>query len=200
MPWFFEDWMFRLTLAVLSAAIYINHHIIHRSPHKASGPLVGVEFWMVTFLLLWTLAIVLYVLGLAHFAHAALPQWLRWTGVGVMVACIPLSSWIYHTLGVHFSKKLELRTDHQLIDTGPYRFVRHPMYATLFLCAAGVGLISANLLIAATTVPVAVVMLMRMRKEEQMLVSRFGEKYITYREYTGALFPKLLQWRYGAGA
>ncbi|HEY6020268.1 MAG TPA: isoprenylcysteine carboxylmethyltransferase family protein [Candidatus Paceibacterota bacterium] len=200
MSWFFDDWLFRLVLATLSAAIYVNHHYIHRSPHKAKGPLVGIEFWMVTFLLAWTLTIVLYALGLTTFAHAAAPQWLRWAGVGVMVACMPLSSWIYHTLGVHFSKKLELRDDHRLIDTGPYRFIRHPMYATLFLCATGVCLISANLFIAAATVPVAVVMLMRMRKEEAMLVSRFGEKYITYRQYTGALFPKLLQWRYGASA
>ncbi len=197
MSWFFDDGLFRLVLAVLSAGIYINHHYIHRSPHKAKGPLVGVEFWMVMFLLIWTLMIILYVIGLIGFARAALPQWLRWTGVGVMVACIPLSSWIYHTLGVHFSKKLELRADHRLINTGPYRFVRHPMYATLFLCATGVCLISANLLIAAATVPVAIVMLVRMRKEEKMLVSRFGAAYITYRQYTGALFPKLLQWRNG---
>jgi protein-S-isoprenylcysteine O-methyltransferase Ste14 len=65
------------------------------------------------------------------------------------------------------------------------------MYATLFLCAMSTCLISANYAVMATTVAVASIMLMRIKKEEAMLAARFGSEYDWWRQRTGALVPRL---------
>jgi protein-S-isoprenylcysteine O-methyltransferase Ste14 len=188
--------MFRLILVVLAAALYIDHHVIHRSPSVKRPALKlslsNIELWLVLTASCWTLALVFYAAGFDWFNYTGpLPAWIRWTGVVAMVACAPLSRWTYHTLGVHFSKKLELREGHRLIRSGPYRFVRHPMYATLFLCAIATCLVSANYIVVGTVVAVAVVFLIRMKKEETMLIGRFGDEYRDYRRRTGALIPGL---------
>jgi protein-S-isoprenylcysteine O-methyltransferase Ste14 len=199
-----HDTMFRLILGVLSVLLYINHHIIHRRPSvrrkaRPKGSFGGLEFWLVVTASLWTVSLGFYAFGFKWFDYSApLPQWLRWVGVAGMILCAPLSQWTYATLGAHFSKKLELRDDHQLIRSGPYRYVRHPMYSTLFLCATSTCLVSANLFVMATTCSVAVVFLLRMKKEEDMLVQRFGDTYREYRRQAGALLPRfatMMPWR-----
>lgn len=192
-----QEIAFRLVLAVLAAGLYVNHHIIHRRPSVKRSAFTsgkkGIELWLVLTASLWTLALGLYAAGFPWFDYPVpLPPWLRWIGVAAMVACAPLSQWTYHALGAHFSKKLELRDDHLLIRSGPYRFVRHPMYATLFLCATATCLISANGIVIASAVAVAIVFLLRMRKEEAMLAERFGDEYREYRRQTWALVPKFV--------
>lgn len=65
------------------------------------------------------------------------------------------------------------------------------MYATLFLCALAASLTSANLLIMAASVIIAVTMALRIKREEAMLQDRFGERYREYMKKTGAIVPKL---------
>ena len=193
--------IFRVLLAVLAVALYCNHHVLHGKRHTTKVPLAGIELWLFTTAWLWTASLVLYVLGPPGLEpKAPLPEWLRWVGVGAMATCLPLSNWIYRSLGVHFSRKLELQKGHVLVQEGPYRYVRHPMYSTRFLCAAASCLISANYAVLVTTLAAAGVMLLRIRREEAMLQARFGEDYQRYRQQTGALLPKLLQWRYARSA
>lgn len=194
-----DDILFRAILAALSVVLYVNHHVLHRRPaDKKSAarmlPRSSIEWGLVVAPSLWTAALLLYVAGVRWFDYAfSLPQWARWVGVLLMVLCLPLSQWIYRTLGVHFSKKLELRPDHRLVDFGPYRYVRHPMYSTLFLCATATCLISASALVMVTTGAVVIVILLRIKSEESMLLERFGETYRRYQLRTGVLVPKLLQ-------
>ena len=190
-----QEQLLRLVLAVLSVVLYINHHVLHRSPQKGAtkAPTGLIEASIGVTASLWTLSLALFVLNFDWFNYAVpLPLWLRWAGVVLMTACFPLSAWIYRALGEHFSKKLELQTNHRLIDNGPYRFVRHPMYATLLLCASATCLISANLIVMAMVGAVAVVFVLRIQQEEAMLVGRFGQEYSNYRRHTAALVPGLL--------
>lgn len=190
-----DEVVFRIMLATLAAFLYLNHHILHRKPQskKKAVPLRGVELWLIITPSLWTLCLVFYVVGFDWFSWSLpLPHWLRWSGVAAMVTCAPLSQWIYHALGENFSKTLELQPNHRLIQNGPYRYVRHPMYSTLFLCATATCLISANLYVLAASATVVIVIMLRIKKEEEMLLSRFGENYKKYRQQTGALLPKLL--------
>jgi protein-S-isoprenylcysteine O-methyltransferase Ste14 len=75
-----------------------------------------------------------------------------------------------------------------LVDRGPYRVVRHPLYAGLILAALGVTLIRMTPLVAALTVGLAVVLDLKRRREEAWLVDRFPG-YAAYRSRTKALIP-----------
>lgn len=190
----FDDMIFRLVFAVLAILLYMNHHVLHRRPPSKTKAVQAsrLETWLIWFLFIWTGTLVLYVTGIGlSYYQLPLPLGARWIGAGLMLLCVPMSQWIYYTLGVHFSKKLELRSDHQLVKEGPYRYVRHPMYTTLFVCALATCLVTASALTLASAVVVAALMLARIKKEEAMLISRFGDSYLAYMRGTGALLPRL---------
>ena len=150
------------------------------------------EPYVLLAVLLWTTSLVAYIAGLEWLGpHLYVLEWLRWGGVAAMFGCIPLSVWTYRTLGAHFSTRLGLLDEHTLVDTGPYALVRHPMYATLFLCAAGASVTSAQPSVLAASIFLVVIMTLRIKKEEAMLAERFGESYLAYMKKTGALVPKL---------
>ena len=75
-----------------------------------------------------------------------------------------------------------------LVETGPYRFVRHPVYAGLILATFGVALIRVSWLVAALALALALVLDMKRRREEAWLLERF-EGYAGYRARTKALVP-----------
>ena len=136
---------------------------------------------------LWVASLCVYPLGFEWFDQKiALPEWTKWMGLAGMAMSIPLSVWVYASLGEYFSARLELRSDHMIVTSGPYRFVRHPMYAVLFLCAIGATLASANMIIAIASATLITAMSLRIKKEESMLVQHFGASYERYMQYTGS--------------
>jgi protein-S-isoprenylcysteine O-methyltransferase Ste14 len=121
-----------------------------------------------------------------------LPSGFRWIGVGFGVASLPLLIWVHHTLGRHWSTTLQLRKRHALITSGPYRWVRPPMYMVLILFFTGLSLVSAVwpfiLLVA-----LSIIMFYRVTaKEEAMMLEQFGDAYRAYMERTGRFLPRLL--------
>jgi protein-S-isoprenylcysteine O-methyltransferase Ste14 len=80
-----------------------------------------------------------------------------------------------------------------MIAGGPYRWIRHPIYAAFLLILGPLLLISANwfvggMWIAMTGLGVA----SRMRTEDAMMLGRFGEQYRAYMRRTGGLFPRII--------
>ena len=75
-----------------------------------------------------------------------------------------------------------------LVETGPYRFVRHPVYAGLILTTFGVALIRVSWLVALLALALAVVLDLKRRREEAWLLERY-EGYARYRARTKALVP-----------
>src|SRR5438309_4365010 len=61
------------------------------------------------------------------------PDPLRWVGVALVMLGIVFAIWAIATLGRHYDVELEIHRDHELVRTGPYRFVRHPIYTGLAL-------------------------------------------------------------------
>jgi protein-S-isoprenylcysteine O-methyltransferase Ste14 len=75
---------------------------------------------------------------------------------------------------------------------GPYRWIRHPIYTAYLVNYVSGGLVAGNLVL--TFVPViffGMLVLMRMEKEEALLIDEFGEDYLEYMERTGRLLPKV---------
>ncbi len=125
-----------------------------------------------------------------HFA-LALPDGLRWLGVGGAVASLLLLVWVHRSLGKNWSRLLQVWEEQTLVTHGPYQWVRHPMYAVLsafYLCAA---LVAANSLIAFVSVGIMLQFWTRIEPEEHMMIEHFGDAYRNYMQQTGRLLPRL---------
>ncbi|MDZ7650346.1 MAG: protein-S-isoprenylcysteine O-methyltransferase [Cytophagales bacterium] len=120
------------------------------------------------------------------------PVWLRIVGIVVSVVSLFYFRWIHKTLGANWSPTLEIRKGHELIKTGPYKTVRHPMYTQIWLWTIAQVLIVSNLFAGFSGIIVcAILYFIRVPKEEQMMIEVFGDEYLKYIEETGRVFPKL---------
>jgi len=120
------------------------------------------------------------------------PAGIRWLGAGLIFAGDLLFIWSHKALGSNWSPILEIRKGHTLVTDGPYRFIRHPMYAAIFLIGIGVSLLSANWIVALSyMMPTASLYLVRVSDEEEMMIGQFGDEYRQFMTRTGCLIPKL---------
>lgn len=133
--------------------------------------------------------LVLY--GVSSWLTAPLPPWLRWVGVGLGVMSLPLQIWVHGTLQVHWVAARQRGESHALITSGPYRWVRHPMYGALLLLFVGLALTSAFwpfLLLVGLAIPF---FHRTAGQEEGIMIARFGGVYRDYVRRTGRFLPRL---------
>ncbi len=130
-----------------------------------------------------------------HFVDWAaipLPDWIRWAGLALGYANLPLLWWIESTLGKNFNTTLHLREGHTLVTAGPYRWVRHPMYTLFVVMLVGSLLLTANWFIGlGGLLALGIVMIVRTPKEEAQLLEKFGDEYREYAERTGRFLPRI---------
>lgn len=142
-------------------------------------------------LLLMPAVYILYPTWVSYFNIPMSPP-LRLTATTITLISLPFLYWIHSHLGKFWSSDLELHEDHHLVKTGLYQWIRHPMYTALLLFYAGTSLTSANWIVLVPNFASILIMLTRIRKEEEMLIKKFGQEYLDYREQTGTLLPKLI--------
>ena len=111
-------------------------------------------------------------------------------GVLLFLAGLGLRWYSIAYLGKYFTVNVSISPDHRVIDTGPYRFIRHPSYTGALLEFLGFALCLQNLA-ALTTLMIAVVLAFsyRIRVEEAVLVDALGENYRRYIRHTKRLIP-----------
>jgi len=124
-------------------------------------------------------------------AKTGLPEWARWLGVGLGVLCTFGIYWLFSSIGSGITPVSATRKEHKLSTTGPYRFIRHPLYTfgTTFFLAF--GLISDIWLIMLFGVFTFIVMAIRTPIEEANLIEKFGDEYREYMKRTGRYLPRL---------
>jgi len=167
--------------------------------HKVSDrKTVGREGWgFVVVRVIRSLALivflVLYALDHAWLRALALPigDWLRWTGVVLGVLSLAFYTWSRATLGTAWSSYLQTRRRHLLVTAGPYARIRHPIYLALMGFMTSVALITANGFLIAFLAISIVDLLLRIPREERMMIEALGDEYETYMGHTGGLFPKI---------
>jgi protein-S-isoprenylcysteine O-methyltransferase Ste14 len=122
------------------------------------------------------------------------PDWVRWVGVAIGVLAIPSAWWLFRNLGRNVSETVLTKADHSLVTTGPYQWVRHPLYATGGTLLVAVGLIAANwFILLLATAAVVLVRVLVVPREERELIAKFGDDYRRYKQRTGAMFPQLMR-------
>jgi protein-S-isoprenylcysteine O-methyltransferase Ste14 len=107
------------------------------------------------------------------------PDWVRVLGIPILLAGIAVFVWAGRTLGSSFTAYPRPRPEGVLVEQGPYRFVRHPVYGAGLLVLLGYGLLTS--VVATAAVPaIAVLWWLKSSVEERHLAARFPE-YADYR-------------------
>ena len=110
-----------------------------------------------------------------------LPSWVRWTGALLGTAGNLLLVWAHRALAVQWSTTLQFKEGHALVISGPYEFVRHPMYTSLAFLFVGLSVLSSFW-------PFMILLLVMIlffrivKQEEDMMIDQFGEEYQAYKE------------------
>jgi protein-S-isoprenylcysteine O-methyltransferase Ste14 len=116
--------------------------------------------------------------------------WPPLAGLALFAGGLGLRVWAIRALGRFFRYTVVVDADQRVIDTGPYRLIRHPSYTGLLLAALGVGVALDNWLsIAACLLPPVLGFTLRLRHEEAVLSERLGEPYRAYMRRTRRLIP-----------
>jgi protein-S-isoprenylcysteine O-methyltransferase Ste14 len=118
---------------------------------------------------------------------------LAWLGAAVMAASLWLFWRSHADLGRNWSASLKMRERHQLVTSGVYRHVRHPMYSSFFLLGLAQLLLIPNWFAGAAGLAAGIVLyVFRVAREERMMTEQFGEAYKAYCAKTARIIPWLL--------
>jgi protein-S-isoprenylcysteine O-methyltransferase Ste14 len=121
-------------------------------------------------------------------------SWLRpqvtLAGMVVILLGALLRWWAIFTLGRYFTFEVAVRSTQSVVQSGPYRLVRHPSYTAILIMLLGVGLVLANwasliMLLASGLLG----LLYRVRVEERALVAALGQPYVDYTRHTKLFIP-----------
>jgi len=110
------------------------------------------------------------------------------------VMCLVIGLWLFYRshadLGTNWSVTLEVREQHRLITQGVYRHIRHPMYLAIALYSIGQALVIPNWVAGPSNlIAFAILLALRLRAEERMMVEEFGDEYAAYSARTKCLIP-----------
>ena len=194
-----EDF-FRFAQALLFIAFVIHRGYYNRKYPPAKHDIIeeqgpgGAGLFANLLALLALAGLVLYVVNPEWMAWAALPlpDWLRILGVLIAIAGFALLQWSHRALGQNWSDHPRITQSQTLTVSGPYRWIRHPIYTSFLVILGSPLLITANWLIGLTWITVTVIDIRsRIDFEEAKLRARFGENYEFYEQSTGSLVPRL---------
>ena len=135
-------------------------------------------------------------------ANSALARWastrfvpptLEWPYIGaaVTVAGIVLAIWSRFYLGTNWSASVTVKQDHQLIRSGPYSVVRHPIYSGFLVAILGTAIYVGEVRGLCALVLVLIGWKIKSLREESYMENEFGEQYVAYRRQVKGLIPFL---------
>jgi protein-S-isoprenylcysteine O-methyltransferase Ste14 len=160
----------------------------------ASGPETHAErsdrsFWAVTLgmLAVFYLSPVEYI-----YLTPGIPRsdWLAFSGAALVTLGTALFVWARRTLGANYSGHVATKAGQTLVQSGPYRFIRHPAYAGYLLMALGISLGYASLAgLGALLVLLLPSLIYRISLEDKLLGKHFGADYHQYARVTKRLIP-----------
>ena len=113
-------------------------------------------------------------------------------GLGIQIGFNVFYFYARFYLGKLWSGAITIMSGHELIQTGPYRFLRHPMYTGMLGMAAGTAIVSGRYHALLGVALFVVAYARKIRMEDRVLAAEFGEPFSIYRKRTAALIPWIL--------
>ena len=117
--------------------------------------------------------------------------WIAWLGSALCAAGVLFAIWARRTIGKDWSAEVQIKEGHQLIRSGPYARIRHPIYTGILLATIGTalaigeyrGLVAVGMFLVGFT--------RKARKEESFLAAEFGAAFEEHRRQTGFFLPRI---------
>ena len=160
---------------------------------RATGPDTRDPSYFVLLLALVAAVVAAEVLG--RRGRLLWPGGLVWpvvAGLVLMAAGIGLRAWSIVTLGRFFQYQIKVQPGHQVVTSGPYRFVRHPSYTGIAMVLAGIALVSGDVWsLLAVAVLGGAGLAVRIRAEERQLTQALGAEYERFAAGRQRLVPGL---------
>ena len=183
-----------ITVYSLFSIIRIEYY---RKTRKAGHRTVIAErkkypIWLSIFICYAVFTFFIYILFPQTLVWAEIPMtpWLRLLGAVMAVVALIWFIWIHRSLGNNLSVRLRIKESQELVTDGPYRWIRHPMYSAFYLLHLAVFFLTANWFIGVTWLAgLTAIILLRVKREEAMLLDKFGDEYRSYMEHTGRFTP-----------
>jgi len=113
-------------------------------------------------------------------------------GVLLTASGLGLAFWARYNLGRNWSSQITLKEGHTLVCTGPYKYLRHPIYSGIFLAIVGTALTVGRYRALLAVVLALLGFFWKARQEDAWLARAFGEQFEQHRQRTGRLLPR---WR-----
>ena len=124
---------------------------------------------------------------------AMLPNWVFYIGIIFILLGILLRQWSIYILGSFFSQVVATQKNQKLIESGPYRLVRHPSYTGALLILIGIGLSVKSWAAILTILLIFTIAYgYRIYIEEKAMISQFGEEYVQYKKKTKRIIPYII--------
>jgi protein-S-isoprenylcysteine O-methyltransferase Ste14 len=188
-----------VTAALLVTAAAISGYHRHRAEQAGEDEISLQGEGLTTAVALRSSGLVLMLSVVAYLVNPRWMRWssldlpapLRWSGAGLGAVSLALTLWIFRTIGKNITSTVETREEHELVTGGPYRWVRHPLYTVGTSFFVSLGIVAANWFMGLASLSVLVMLLIRLPKEEEKLIERFGDEYRAYIERTGRLLPRI---------
>lgn len=127
------------------------------------------------------------------FANYTLPISLHILGLVLIIPTLWLFYRSHKDLGKNWSVSLEIREGHNIVDTGVYQYIRHPMYSAIWLWGIVQCLLLNNYIAGLSgLVFFGLLYFLRVKNEENMMIKEFGEEYKLYMKRTRRIIPFIL--------
>jgi protein-S-isoprenylcysteine O-methyltransferase Ste14 len=110
-------------------------------------------------------------------------------GLVIQAGGLLLAIWARRILGQNWSGRIEIKVDHQLVRSGPYRLVRHPIYSAILMMSAGMTIVVGKTFSLAGLAVMVFAYARKVRLEEANMIVAFPGEYDEYQRATWGLLP-----------
>jgi protein-S-isoprenylcysteine O-methyltransferase Ste14 len=127
--------------------------------------------------------------GLTRYFEPEQLRYLVWFGVAVQAAFLLMAIWARRALGRNWASAVRIGEGHELVQSGPYHMLRHPIYTAIIGMYIGSAISSGEYHALLALVMIAFAYLRKSKLEDELLSGTFGAKFEEYKKHSWALVP-----------